>query len=156
MPGEESLILRRRLAHEFDLTLHSFRYSAAYSNMGAITARLEGFVRELQSSEVHFVGHVRGRPSSIDFFERLREQPPPGRAVFLGTPCVASRAAEEAGRFAPVAHFMGQSVAEELAAAARAGAGRTSGRSGSSPAPNRSGWGSCWRTSTRTTTARSR
>jgi hypothetical protein len=34
--------------------------------------------------------------------------------VFLGTPCIASRAAERAGRFAPVAHLMGQSVAEEL------------------------------------------
>ena len=45
--------------------------------------------------------------------ERFSEQPP-GRAVFLGTPSVASKAAEQASRFAPVAHLMGQSVAEEL------------------------------------------
>jgi len=41
MPGDESLILRRRLAQEFDLALHAFRYSAAYSTMNATTARLE-------------------------------------------------------------------------------------------------------------------
>jgi pimeloyl-ACP methyl ester carboxylesterase len=113
MPGDESLILRHRLAQEFDLALHSFRYSAAYSTMSAITARLEGFVRELHTPEAHFVGHSLGGLVIHRFLERFPDQPP-GRAVFLGTPCVASRAAQQASRFAPVAHLMGQSVAEEL------------------------------------------
>ncbi|HXO15297.1 MAG TPA: hypothetical protein VN835_03070, partial [Steroidobacteraceae bacterium] len=47
------------------------------------------------------------------FLERFPDQPP-GRVVFLGTPCVASRAAQRAGRFAPVARLFGQSAAEEL------------------------------------------
>ncbi len=113
MPGDESLLLRHRLAQEFDLTLHAFRYSAAYSTMSAITARLEGFVRELHTPEVHFVGHSLGGLVIHRFLERFPDQPP-GRAVFLGTPCVASRAAQQASRFAPVAQLMGQSVAEEL------------------------------------------
>lgn len=113
LPGDESLLLRRRLAQEFDLTLHPFRYSAAYSTMSSITARLEGFVRDLQTPEVHFVGHSLGGLVIHRFLERFPDQPP-GRAVFLGTPCVASRAAEQASRFAPVAHLMGLSVAEEL------------------------------------------
>ncbi len=113
MPGDESLILRHRLAQEFGLTLHSFRYSAAYSTMSAITARLEDFVRELQTPAVHFLGHSLGGLVIHRFLERFPDQPP-GRAVFLGTPCVASRAAEQASRFTPVAHLMGQSVAEEL------------------------------------------
>jgi pimeloyl-ACP methyl ester carboxylesterase len=113
MPGDESLMLRRRLAQEFDLTLHPFRYSAAYSTMSAITARLEGFVRELHTQEAHFVGHSLGGLVIHRFLERFPDQPP-GRAVFLGTPCVASRAAQQASRFTPVAHLMGQSVAEEL------------------------------------------
>ena len=113
MPGEESLILRHRLAHEFDLTLHQFRYSAAFAPMTAITARLDTFVRELEVPEVHFVGHSLGGLVIHRFLERFPEQPP-GRAVFLGTPCVASRAAERASRYAPVAHLMGLSVAEEL------------------------------------------
>lgn len=113
MPGDESLILRHRLAQEFDLSLHPFRYSAAYSTMSAITARLGEFVRELHTPEMHFVGHSLGGLVIHRFLERFPDQPP-GRAVFLGTPCVASRAAQQAGRFAAVAHIMGLSVAEEL------------------------------------------
>ena len=113
MPGQESLILRHRLAHEFDLTLHSFPYSAAFASMSAITDRLQVFVRELEAPAVHFVGHSLGGLVIHRLLERFPEQPP-GRAVFLGTPAVASRAAEHAARFAPVAHLMGQSVAQEL------------------------------------------
>lgn len=113
MPGDESLLLRHRLAQEFGLTLHSFRYSAATSTMRAIGARLEALVRRLGASEMHFVGHSLGGLVIHRFLERFPEQPT-GRAVFLGTPCVASRAAVSASRFAPIAHLMGQSVAEEL------------------------------------------
>jgi hypothetical protein len=59
------------------------------------------------------VGNSLGGLVIHRFLERFPEQPP-GRVVFLGTPCVASRAAQQAGRFAPVAHLMGLSVAEEL------------------------------------------
>jgi pimeloyl-ACP methyl ester carboxylesterase len=81
--------------------------------MSAITERLGAFVRELNAAEVHFVGHSLGGLVIHRFLERYPAQPP-GRAVFLGTPCVGSRAAERASRFAPVAHLMGRSVAEEL------------------------------------------
>ena len=113
MPGEESLFLRHRLAQEFSLTLHSFRYSAAASTMSAVTARLEAFVRELRSPVVHLLGHSLGGLVIYRFLERFPEQPA-GGVVFLGTPCVGSRAAERAARFGPIAHLMGQSVAEEL------------------------------------------
>ena len=113
MPGEESLVLGRRLEHEFALTLHAFRYSAASSGMSNITSRLADFVRELSAPEVHFIGHSLGGLVIHRFLERFPEQPP-GRVVFLGTPSVASRAAKHASRFAPIAHLMGQSVAEEL------------------------------------------
>jgi pimeloyl-ACP methyl ester carboxylesterase len=113
MPGEESLFLRHRLAQDFALTLSAFRYAAASSSMSDITERLEAFVRELQAPELHFVGHSLGGLVIYRYLERFPDQPP-GRVVFLGTPCVGSRAAERAGRFAPVAHLMGHSVAEEL------------------------------------------
>ena len=113
MPGEESLILRHRLAHEFGLTLQAFRYSGASSTMSDISERLESFVRDLQAPSVHFVGHSLGGLVIHRFLERFPDQPP-GAVVFLGTPCVGSRAAERAARFAPIAHLMGQSVAEEL------------------------------------------
>lgn len=113
MPGDESLLLRRRLAQEFGLTLQSLRYSAAYSTMEAITARLDQMVRELQAPEVHLVGHSLGGLVIHRFLERFPDQPL-GRVVFLGTPCVASRAAQQAARFAPIAHLMGRPVGEEL------------------------------------------
>jgi len=113
MPGQESLFLRSRLANDFALTLHAFRYSAVFSAMSSITASLADFVRELAAPEVHFVGHSLGGLVIHRFLERFPEQPP-GRVVFLGTPSVASAAAKHASRFAPVAHLMGQSVAEEL------------------------------------------
>jgi pimeloyl-ACP methyl ester carboxylesterase len=113
MPGQESLVLGHRLAEDFSLELHAFRYSAAGSGMTSIAASLADFVRELATPEVHFVGHSLGGLVIYRFLERFPEQPP-GRVVFLGTPSVGSRAAEYAGRFAPVAHVMGQSVAEEL------------------------------------------
>ena len=113
MPGEESLILGHRLANGFDLTLEAFRYSAASSSMGEITEQLDSFVRELKAPAVHFLGHSLGGLVIYRFFERFPDQPP-GRVVFLGTPSVGSRAAERAGRFAPIAHLMGQSVAAEL------------------------------------------
>jgi pimeloyl-ACP methyl ester carboxylesterase len=113
MPGEESLILRHRLSNEFGLTLQAFRYSAASSTMSSITERLASLVRELEAPAVHFVGHSLGGLVIHRFFERFPDQPP-GRVVFLGTPCVASRVAQRASRFAPIAHLMGLSVAEEL------------------------------------------
>lgn len=113
LPGEESLVLKHHLAHEFALELHWFRYFGASESMSDITARLDAFLRELKSAEVHFVGHSLGGLVLYRFLERFPDQPP-GRAVFLGVPCVASRAAERAGAFGPLAHLMGPTVAQEL------------------------------------------
>jgi pimeloyl-ACP methyl ester carboxylesterase len=113
MSGGESLFLRRRLSNEFGLQVHPFRYAAASSTMTEITARLQAFVQALEAPTVHFVGHSLGGLVIYRFLERFPEQPP-GRAVFLGTPCIASRAAEQAGQIRLVASLMGQPVADEL------------------------------------------
>jgi pimeloyl-ACP methyl ester carboxylesterase len=113
MSGGESLFLRRRLANEFDLQVHPFRYSAAHSTMTEITARLQSFVESLAAPVVHFVGHSLGGLVIYRFLERFPQQPP-GRAVFLGTPSIASRAAEQASQIRLVASLMGQPVADEL------------------------------------------
>lgn len=113
LPGEEALLLKHRLAREFALSVHWFRYFGASESMADITSRLGDFVRELAAPEVHLIGHSLGGLVIYRFLERFPEQPP-GRVVFLGVPCVASRAAERAAAFAPAAHLMGPSVAEEL------------------------------------------
>jgi pimeloyl-ACP methyl ester carboxylesterase len=113
LPGDESLLLRHRLAQEFSLTLHPLRYSAVLSGISTITERLDELVRGLAAPEVHFIGHSLGGLIIYRYFERFPQQAP-GRVVFLGVPSVGSRAAERATRFAPVAHLMGQSVIDEL------------------------------------------
>ena len=79
MPGQESLFLKSRLANDFALTLHAFRYSAVFSRMSSITASLADFVRELAAPEVHFVGHSLGGLVIHRFLERFPEQPPASR-----------------------------------------------------------------------------
>jgi pimeloyl-ACP methyl ester carboxylesterase len=113
MPGEECLVLRHRLARDFGLELHTFHYSAAHSDMSAITASLAAVVRELEAPAVHLLGHSLGGLVIHRLLEHFPEQPP-GRVVFLGTPSVASRAAQAAGRFAPITHLMGESAIAEL------------------------------------------
>jgi len=113
LPGEESLVLKHHLAQEFGLELHWFRYLGASESMSQITGRLDEFVRALAVPEVHFLGHSLGGLVIYRLLERFPTQPP-GRAVFLGVPCVASRAAERAGLFGPLAQLMGPTVAQEL------------------------------------------
>jgi pimeloyl-ACP methyl ester carboxylesterase len=113
MSGAECLLLRRRLAREFGMEVHPFRYAAAASTMAEIATRLQGFVRGLKATRLHFVGHSLGGLVIYRFLERYPEQPP-GRVVFLGTPAVASRAAVQASQIRVVASLMGHSVADEL------------------------------------------
>ena len=113
MSGGESLLLRRRLSREFGMDVHPFRYATASSTMTEITSRLQSFVRDLEASRLHFVGHSLGGLVIYRFLERYPQQPP-GRVVFLGTPSVASRAAVQAAHIRLVASAMGRSVQEEL------------------------------------------
>jgi pimeloyl-ACP methyl ester carboxylesterase len=113
MSGGESLLLRRRLAREFRLPLYTFRYATAAATMTEITDRLQKFVRDLEATRVHFVGHSLGGLVIYRFLERYPQQPP-GHVVFLGTPSVASRAAQQASHIRLVVSLMGQSAADEL------------------------------------------
>ncbi|HUA90004.1 MAG TPA: alpha/beta fold hydrolase [Steroidobacteraceae bacterium] len=113
MPGDESFALRHRLAQDFGLALHSFRYSTAFATLDSTLERLAVHVASLEAPQLHFVGHSLGGLIIYRFLEQSGVLPP-GRVVFLGTPCTASRTAEQAARFAPVAHLMGPVVAQEL------------------------------------------
>ena len=113
MSGGEGLLLRHRLARELGATVHAFAYSAVIHGMEEITEQLSQFVAALAPRRVHFVGHSLGGLVIYRFFERFGQQSP-GRVVFLGTPCVASRAAEQASQSRFISALMGRSVAEEL------------------------------------------
>jgi pimeloyl-ACP methyl ester carboxylesterase len=113
MRGGESLLLAQRLLRDFGLRLHPFPYSAGTWGMEEITASLQSFVQSLDLPAVHFVGHSLGGLVIYRYFERYPQQLP-GRAVFLGTPCLESRAAVQAAQLRFVSVLMGPSVADEL------------------------------------------
>lgn len=113
MPGGESRLLAHRLLREFGFQVHAFPYSAGTWGMEEITAHLQSFVRSLEVPAVHFVGHSLGGLVIYRFLEHYPEQPP-GRVVFLGTPCLESRAAVQAAQLRFVSVLMGPSVAAEL------------------------------------------
>ncbi len=113
MSGGEGLLLRHRLARELGATVHAFTYSAVTDGMEEISEQLRQFVGAIGPPRVHFVGHSLGGLVIYRFLERFPAQPP-GRVVFLGSPCVASRAAVQASQSRFVSALMGRSVAEEL------------------------------------------
>src|SRR4029077_10108470 len=76
MPGDESLVLGRRLAQEFDLALYSFRYSAAFASMQVTTERLAALVGALHLPEVLVVGHSLGGLIIHRTLERFAALPP--------------------------------------------------------------------------------
>jgi pimeloyl-ACP methyl ester carboxylesterase len=122
MNGADGLVLRRRVARDFQMKTHGFHYPSVSGAMSDITSRLAERIRGLVSGQVsgdgaervHLVGHSLG---GIIIYRTLERFPdlPPGRVVFLGTPSVASRAAIGAhDRLRWAAKLLGTCVAEEL------------------------------------------
>lgn len=114
MNGADGLVLRRRVARDFGMKTHVFRYRSVSGSMADIARRLADSARSLPAQRVHFVGHSLG---GLVIYRALEQNPdlPPGRVVFLGTPSVTSRAAlgvRERLRWA--SRLMGTCVAEEL------------------------------------------
>jgi pimeloyl-ACP methyl ester carboxylesterase len=111
--GGESLLLRRRLERGFGLTVHAFHYPSVSCCVADIVERLQAFVAGIRARRMHFIGHSLGGIVVHRFLERFPDQPP-GRVVFLGTPCVRCRAAQSASRFPLISRMIGRAVAEEL------------------------------------------
>jgi pimeloyl-ACP methyl ester carboxylesterase len=112
--GQESIVLRRRLAKSLGCTVYVFRYHTVTAPMEDVVAALATFVRGVEASRLHFIGHSLGGLVIHRLFER-HPQERAGRVVFLGTPGVASRAAAGAARMRWAAPLIGRCLAEELA-----------------------------------------
>jgi pimeloyl-ACP methyl ester carboxylesterase len=111
--GHESLVLRRRLQRDFGFRLHVFRYASVSSSLTDIIAQLAQFVTRNNLINPHFVGHSLG---GLVIYRYLQHFPGHAqqRVVFLGTPSVACRAAENMQRWPPTAAMIGRSLREEF------------------------------------------
>ena len=111
--GHEAMLLRRRLVRERGCAWHMFRYASTLLTMHEIADALHVFIATLRLPRVHLLGHSLGGLAILRCFERHPAQPP-GRVVFLGTPSMASRAANAVGRFRLGRAILGPAASEEL------------------------------------------
>ena len=113
LSGHEAFMLRRRLEKDRGYDWHAFSYASTLLTMGEIAAALNAAIAALDAPLVHLVGHSLGGIAIMRCLERYPQQPP-GRVVFMGTPCIASRAANAVARFRYGRALMGPAVGEEL------------------------------------------
>ncbi|HUN26062.1 MAG TPA: alpha/beta fold hydrolase [Steroidobacteraceae bacterium] len=109
----DSFLLRRRLARDFGLEAHVFRYPSVRASMPEVTERLAEFVRALRPKTLHLIGHSLGGLVIYRCLERFPLESP-GRVVFLGTPALGCRAAVEFARLPLARALVGRCVREEL------------------------------------------
>ena len=94
MTGLESFALRHHVVHGRGWSWCTFHYSSVVQSQTDVVAALHATVSTLTASSVHLVGHSLGGL----IIQRALEQASgwaPGRVVFLGTPSLGSRAAEQ-------------------------------------------------------------
>jgi pimeloyl-ACP methyl ester carboxylesterase len=113
LSGHEAFLLRRRLEKERGYEWHALSYASTLLTMGEIADALNGFIATLGAAQVHLLGHSLGGLAILRCLERHPQQPP-GRVVFMGTPCLASRAANAVTRFRFGRTLLGPAAVEEL------------------------------------------
>jgi len=113
LSGHEAFLLRRRLVRERGYAWHMFSYASTLLTMDAIADALHEFIAALRVPRVHLLGHSLGGLAILRCLERHPAQPP-GRVVFLGTPAMASRAANALGRLRLGRAILGPAARGEL------------------------------------------
>jgi pimeloyl-ACP methyl ester carboxylesterase len=113
LTGAESALMRRRIAARHGFTCHSFSYRTVRTSMQSVVDQLSRFVARLDADRVHFVGHSLGGIVLHRYFETASDAPP-GRVVFMGSPTVRSRTAEQVGKLPVLSRFIGRMVTDEL------------------------------------------
>jgi pimeloyl-ACP methyl ester carboxylesterase len=96
MRGIESALLRRRLQHARGYRLYVLRYDSMRESVSSIVAKLQQLITRIDAPRVHLLGHSLGGLIILRYLQRFR-MAPPGRVVFLGTPCGGSNAARRFG-----------------------------------------------------------
>jgi pimeloyl-ACP methyl ester carboxylesterase len=113
LSGHEAFLLRRRLEKDRGYAWHPFGYASTLATMSEIAAALNDCIAAIDAPVVHLVGHSLGGIAILRCLETYPSQPP-GRVVFLGTPSLASHAANVLARFRFGRAMLGQAAADEL------------------------------------------
>jgi len=113
LSGHEAFLLRKRVESERGFDWWAFPYHSAVQSMDAIADALAQSVARLDAPVIHLVGHSLGGLVILRFMER-HGLATPGRAVFLGTPCLQSRVAHTVARFGFGRALLGPAALEEL------------------------------------------
>jgi pimeloyl-ACP methyl ester carboxylesterase len=113
LTGHEGFLLQRRLDQAHGFQWRHFHYASTLLKMDEIADALHAFVMGLHAETAHFVGHSLGGLVILRCLERHSDLPP-GRVLFLGTPCLSSRAAAAFARlpFGPM--LLGEAALAEL------------------------------------------
>ena len=115
MTGLEGALLRWRLAKELDAATPMFAYRSVSAGIAANASSLARLLSDLDTDNLHLVGHSLGGLVICRMFEEVSELVlPPGRVVLLGSPVAGSRAAHNLATWKVGGFIMGRSVREEL------------------------------------------
>lgn len=110
MPGWETVVLRRRLAHAgFEPCL--FRYPSVGGTLGANAEALARFAASVPGEVVHFVGYSLGGVVALTMLE-AQPAARPGRVVCLGSPLNGSCAGRRLAALPGGARVLGRSMRE--------------------------------------------
>jgi pimeloyl-ACP methyl ester carboxylesterase len=113
MTGHESLLLRWRLRKRSGHRTQVYHYRSVRDSIAHNADGLRAAMDRIDAPVVHLVGHSLGGLVILRCLH-THTSAPPGRVVFLGTPCGGSRAARvlESHRWGRA--LMGHAASEEL------------------------------------------
>ena len=112
MPGLAMELMRRRVARGGYRAV-AYSYPSMRSTLSENAERLARYLRELNASRLHLVGHSLGGLIVLRAIE-LATALPPGRVVLLGTPVTGSYAARRLQRLPGGRAALGRSLPEWL------------------------------------------
>lgn len=113
LTGIESGLLLQRLGSELQCKTHYFQYPSVSAPMTQVLADLRAFLRTLDVTTLHLVGHSLGGIVVLRLLETFTDLPP-GRAVLLGSPLNGSRAAQGVARWPIGAAILGRNIESDV------------------------------------------
>jgi pimeloyl-ACP methyl ester carboxylesterase len=115
LPGQESVLLRRRLARTLGAEARLFAYASVRSPLEDSVRALARFLEATDAAVLHLVAHSMGGLVLLRLFELgLDARLPPGRVVLIGSPVRGSCSARRLARLPFGPALLGRTAGEVL------------------------------------------